>query len=526
MAVAGARRGRRPELPRDDTPVGELYGDVAARIGWLLRVHRLQHQDIDVQQGARFVRRLRLHGVAADQSRISRWESARVPVPAEVLTGYEQVLGLDGGTLTSVALGLQRSLTRGGEVAAVTAPEFTDDGIDRLNSAFDRVIGGKPVGADWSELAQGCAAGPRLVFLRDSDWEAISHQLVREMTLGVSTAYVTRFEALRGLMVHPRARGHLLRAIGALITEPDTQVVIDAISLLQEVDVPRAGDTAMRLLHTGSGQVRTGAATTLAGKLARGHLSELQQRALARILADILHQDLEAHNDPAIADVVARMDRGPQMSLLRLVSPSVDSLLLRVSRAGELSPAAVAEQISVEVARATGAAHADRDGMLARLVREAMFHGHEERRHHASVLLMSSPYRAALAAVLADRVTAREAEHGRAMILLSYLAGSSERAQLAAVASDATHGGAVRSSALHGLGHVGVEAYADAALTAVDDPQPSVARAALYALGMSGGPEIFELSTASPHSGSVSDDVRRAATWWQRVGPAVRDCAG
>jgi HEAT repeat protein len=164
--------------------------------------------------------------------------------------------------------------------------------------------------------------------------------------------------------------------------------------------------------------------------------------------------------------------------------------------------------------------------MLARLVREAMFHGHEERRHHASVLLRSSPYRAALAAVLADRVTAREAEHGRAMILLSYLAGPSERAQLATVASDATHGGAVRSSALHGLGHVGVEAYADAALAAVNDPQPSVARAALYALGMSGGPEIFELSTASPHSGSVFPEVRRAATWWQRVGPAVRDCAG
>src|SRR4051812_10366330 len=87
------RRGRPLVLPVDGSAPTDLWYEPWPRMAWVLVTSRLAGADRTLVQREALVERLRDLGVAADLSRVSRWESGRQPVPAHVLSAYETVLG-------------------------------------------------------------------------------------------------------------------------------------------------------------------------------------------------------------------------------------------------------------------------------------------------------------------------------------------------------------------------------------------------------------------------------------------------
>ncbi len=96
------RPGRTQSIAYDSTPLNAPRPDLSARLGWLLAMSRLHHEDDSFQDGSRFAESLGAAGYAASRSALSRWEAGLVPISHEGITAYERVLGLQPGRITSL----------------------------------------------------------------------------------------------------------------------------------------------------------------------------------------------------------------------------------------------------------------------------------------------------------------------------------------------------------------------------------------------------------------------------------------
>ncbi|MCW2796933.1 hypothetical protein, partial [Nocardioides sp.] len=332
--------------------------------------------------------------------------------------------------------------------------------------------------------------------------------------------------SLRMLIRHPTSRRHAVRALGALVTNPATEFVIHPLSLLQEVQDRQASDVLMRLLIDGPGQLRVGAAWAVAGKLARNHfdadeISRLESTGLAmlrgnrnpmqRIEAFGIHAAMptEAHERLALAG----LDQDDRLALE----------LCR--RHGELArpddARGVSERLAGRVQESTSShTSVDADLMLCRLIREALFHVHHERRHQAALLLAASPYRASLAdQLLMLAVRSEEAAAVLALTALYQVADAGQRPTLMqlAVAEERPQ---VRVAALLALGQVVGElapAEADQLRAAMPD-EGQLTQATVHVLGMGGAAARLE-------NGSPTDELAVAARWWRRKSAIIEQNA-
>jgi hypothetical protein len=266
-----------------------------------------------------------------------------------------------------------------------------------------------------------------------------------------------------------------------------------------------------------------------AAKLARGHFDPDEQRRLESLSVLMIAAGHRATPEVDIFDVAARLPDEARHRVVTAVResasfPRLDMLLTT----GEILPRPVTRDVAHQIATMAQAAtpapyRIEPDLMLERLVREALFHGHQERRHQAAILLTVSPYRAGVAAACA-RAT-RHPERGvdlAAVMLLRYLGTEAERADLLALAQSVDQPD-LAAPALISLGRLPEGLSDDEAQLVLDaldrSEKPSVQRAGLYALGMSGSDLLTELADAD-------DGVRaRAADWWTRVGPAIHESA-
>jgi hypothetical protein len=544
-----AVRGRAAALPVDGTPFDGPRVDVEARLAWLLRLHRLCSPDPDNRSLAGFARRLRATGVTCDSARVSRWETGRAAVPDHVVARYERVLGVPAGALRSVRAGL-RALTRD----PAPADAFpADPPQDRLDRVYDRLTAPGADGGDWLDLADLLAGpGPQRVLLPGRLLESWVGRLVAELMRAVGTAYTTRFQALTALITHRPLTPLVAAAIDAVVREPGAQGVADPVSLLGEVGTPAITARLLDAFAHETGGIRLGSAHALLNLIVTDTVPATHHTALldtlhrttaddphgpGAALATMLTTRLPAHPLPGDADKRAGAGgrvgadgtsrAGHQLSGGAGETTRARYELSRRTGAGALA-AAARERLGIED-----------DPMLDRIVLEALGSRHLERRHHAGLLLLASPYRPAIAALTADAAAHHShapASHAAAT-LLRYVVGPAQLPVLHdwltpsrpnAGRPDISSSSAGRPSdgrrALVGVGlgalaHAGVPAGQAGCVDLIALlGMPGVSGSALaYAAGMTGAPALRDWADDP----GTTAPLRQAARWWLRHGPAI-----
>ena len=160
--------------------------------------------------------------------------------------------------------------------------------------------------------------------------------------------------------------------------------------------------------------------------------------------------------------------------------------------------------------------------MLRRLLREALFHSHKPRRHHAALLIAASPYAPAAARHLLQLACdTNDLLAARAWTVLMRVGNHSLRDQVVrrAVVDERP---SVRSRALVNAGLDGhlTEEQCSTIATRYGEGKAIEQHATLFALGMAGAPELTSLAD------SDDPETCRAAKWWIAQGKAIHDPDG
>lgn len=522
----GRRRGRPQRLPDDPHSLPSGIVGCDHRIAWLLTVARVLGPDPDLARRDGFIAALKARDIPVDGPRVSRWESGMQTLPNQVIATYENVLGLAEGALTSVADGLLRAF-------AQAQPSRRSPARDKplvsaeIESLIERGEQGAANGAHWLRLAEELGRYER-VFLREREWAQLAQRLVTELSTAVGLGYVRRYEAASRLLRHPIAMRHIVMAVGRFVTDPHAQVVAPVLNLLSEVPDPAAAELTLRLLSADSENkyLRRAASSVAATKLARGHFDET---ALPRLESHVVGALRRGESLDGRLDAFDLAVRLPEESWERVHGA------LRTRRAHQLVSQARVDDEMISSARAASvvaelapAVQADTpshqplepDLMLRRLLREALFHSHKPRRHHAALLVAASPYRTSAAHHLL-RLAGEENDlfAARAWTVLMRLGDGGLREQVVDLAVSEKRP-SVRARALVnvGLGGGGLSAEQGAAIAEqYDASRPLERHATLFALGMSGAADLAGFAE------SPDPETQHGARWWMSHGTAIHD---
>ncbi|HSV37284.1 MAG TPA: hypothetical protein VLI04_00865 [Nocardioidaceae bacterium] len=526
MGEAGQvrRAGRLQQVAYDATPLNTLAPDLDARLGWLLAMSRLYSSTGEYVDGTAFVRGAAEHGVTISRSLVSRWESGDIPASFEGLTCYEAVLGLPPGTLSGLASYVRTALPAGSRPVRPALDAADPRLTARLDELLDRAEKGDATSLDWQQLGWHCAAVPHL-HLRQDSWRTLAGRIVGVVPRALGRSQLLLHNAVTDLATIPRSHEFLLDAIESYLADPAAQVVTTPFSLLERIPHPRARDLVLDMFEDPRTPPLIMLSVSMVTQMVtRGEFTDDQR---ARLGVQVLRQwraDPE-RSASRLAELIAVLPEGLRSPLTDAADRSGQDTLSYAVKHGE-ARAGTAARLSAEVAAGARArtpgepAHGE-DRMLPRLVREMLFHRHQERRHLATLLIAASPF----AAGVCDELLLLLADDGRsgdvrltAAWATRYLVRDAHRMRLLRLVDHADE--VVAAPVTLALGHLGFEGVSDQVLrAALGRDLSNQGRAAMYALGMTGSPSLAGLarSTGAP------DWQRRAAQWWESHGSAVQD---
>ncbi|UDY23731.1 HEAT repeat domain-containing protein [Nocardioides sp. Kera G14] len=431
-------------------------------------------------------------GIACDETRVSRWESGAASAPQSVVRAYEKILGLERGSL-AVPIDSVHSVDRHDlRVATVVL-----DGQAELENLLEKTFHGSAEGEEWLHLVRLINVSGS-VFLRESEWLCLARKLATEQCRAFGLAQLTRVNALRELIQHPRAQRHVLKAIGELILDERVERRVDLIQLVALVSDPHASALILRLLNSDDARIRMGAATAAAAMVVDGTFTPSLREELAEASQRLTRSSPESS---AALDLSVRV-AGTS------VSPDRHELVERdIARAVTRTVSEIANPPALQ-------ARVEADSMLNQLIRDALFHSHFRRRQAALTLLAASPYADGVAKACSMLLGHQDVTVAiRAARVLTTLARDEEAVQLAGYAAGAG-AGALRPEALRALAHLPSRLdgeVAEIALECLHDVSPSVRSAAAYACGMHG--LLPELADGHP--------LAVTAAWWAEQGGRV-----
>lgn len=517
VATPGAGKGSAmtsPPRPRV-LPSPCLPATARERLAWLLRQNRLHRLGGALAKQRDFVAAMHDLGYSADPSRVSRWEKALLEPPPRVLLGYERVLGLPDGSLLALAEGLYRCLDPTRPTAWLVPPQpLAADELDiRLHELLERALAGAADAGQWLELAT-LLPHVHLAFHPREGADELASRLITEMIRSVGTAYLSRFEALRLLVRRARLRDAIIREVGALVTDPWSGSPIDAVTLLSEVEHPKAAETVARLLYDERAVVRQAAVWTMTAQLERGQVSAQTLTYLEAAVVDRIRGD--AVNARAFTGLVAHL---PPASRKRVLAAAGDVRV--VFDADQPDSARTDTDLAARLIRRvrTAAPDLSDDGVFDTVLCEALTHPRDERRHQAGLVLMMTPQRPVLARALVQTADPDRELGVRTASLLSYVASSAERPALAELLRRS-------QSRPDAVGQVAALwstlAHLQQPVTEADLVERSIIgsrtdqHAMMYALGMTGSPFLDSLALREG-----DPLVAGQAMWWRRIGPAL-----
>ncbi|MGZ6677296.1 MAG: hypothetical protein ACXVD1_08640 [Nocardioides sp.] len=505
-------RGRPYRPPLDSSPWSSVTGGTGARTAWLLGTARMLYADGAYANRQEFLPELIARGLKVDNTKLSRWESGAGSLSPVIVQAYEEILGLPAQQLRSTVTLLI------GSSAAPTPTEDPAAAERTLDSLVERVLGGDTCGGDyWVRLTSELAAHPA-IYLRSVLWRSLATQLISELSRSVGVAYTARLAALHQLIAHPMAHNDVIAAIGQYVTDPHAVRVDDVIAALAQS--PSAGGRflALGLLASGDADLQNGAARAIGAMQAANTWSEGLNAALENGLIDLLGNSTEGSESSLHADLLRYLDADARERVLKAIGEPLQHQFL-LDHATLTSPATaslIAAGVTASAQESAPMVGDAPDPMLERLVREALFHAHSERRHRSAVLLASSPYAAGIGAAAAGLLNADDplvARRAAELLRFAITPAETDHVLRAPVARTQE----VQAAAMVALGHVPElhDAHIDDVLRH-SHPWSTEQQtdAGLYVLGMHGLTDLLATQ-------EVPARVLSAAEWWRRTGARV-----
>ena len=525
MGTSSRRPGRVQRIAYDATPLNSTHPDIDARIGWLLAMSRLHHKDAVFSDGRVFVEALADAGVPASRSLLSRWESGEIPISYEGMSAYEIALDLEPGRISSLTGYIRASIPS--LRARVIRPKLdpgTREFADRLDELIDMAEDGAALARDWQELGWYLSVAP-MVHLRARTWRVLTDRLVNQLPRSIKLAYRQYSTTAMHMAAVERAQDFMVDAIAAYVGDPDVQVITNPVGLLDRLPTREAARLVLDIVEKPPTQSAFTLGVWLATqKVARGGFSPEERAELDMMVLRLWRANpVKAGDD--LAELIAGLPDGMRSTLVHAATRAGRRKLGYVVEHGEDLVASKARVIAHELAersrvRVPQEAPYDEDKMLARLIREALFHRDSERRHLAALLIATSPFGEAVT----DELLAVLGAHGvyppwmrvRVATLVRYLGGDAHRMRMMGFLEDPEEGVAVPIA--QGIGHMAPSPLSDQALRdSLGKTLTPPHRAKMYALGMTGSPGLATIARSD-----APDWQRSAARWWLAQGAAIR----
>jgi hypothetical protein len=509
------------------------------RIAWLLRVNRVFGGDERWAKASEFA--TAFHGGCwpgtANESKISRWETAAVRVPHPAIRRYEELLGLEPGLLTATVdnvhayycadTGCRSTGSWNGRGAAMPAGRI-EELVDKAGSCEIMT------GQEWDELTREIAAVPNFFICPSATWRTLAERLLEEQIIADRVAWLQRFGALDRLLNHPVAQRSAIAVCADLAADRINQVGIEVICAMDVTAHPEASRQVLaQLANPTSDMTFYGALLACVRKVENGHFTAAEASDLAAVVVSLLGDPARHDDARTLAAGLLRLMPaglpGPVAAKLR-ESVVTDEALSRVVATGRLGTTGQATGFVARVVLAA-AARMPREGpwpydeTLAAVADEMLYDPIPDVRLEAAFLIHATPYRAPVAAELAAelaRAAAADADLAVCILdALRLLGGPGQRPLVERITLSPGLPPPVLVAAARNLGHLGGssdDGYWNRAVALHCAPRPpagpasgAILRGLVYGLGISRNDPLL----ARIHDlDEMPTEARVAASWW------------
>jgi hypothetical protein len=514
---------------------------VRERIAWLLRVNRLFGEDERWARASLFT--AAFHGGcwpdSANESKISRWETAALRVPYLAIRRYEELLATAPGLLTATVdnvCAYYRAGSGGRNAGGWNCGHGGQVPVRRIEELIDKACSSEVMsGQEWDELTREISAVPNFYISPSATWGTLAQRLLEEQIIADRVAWLQRFGALDRLLNHPVAQESAIGACADLARDRINQVGIEVICAMDATPHPDASKHVLAQLgRPTSDMTFYGALLACVRKVSDGHFTPEEDRQLASLVVSLLGDP--ARHDDARTLAVSLLRRLPDdlptavTGKLRR-SVDADETLSRVAATGRLSPP---DQSAGLVGRvvAAAAARMPREGpwmfdeILAVLVDEMLYDPVPDVRLEAAFLIHATPYRAAVAAELTGELSRCATADGDLAVCildgLRLVGGPEQRPVVERLTLCPGLPTPVMVAAARNIGHLGGtsdDRYWNRAFALHFQPprrhtspaEGAILRGLVYGLGMARNDTMLARVRDLP---GVPWQARQAASWW------------
>ncbi|MGH3097360.1 MAG: hypothetical protein ACRDMV_15365 [Streptosporangiales bacterium] len=504
---------------------------------WLLRANRQFHESGEPLSLGEFGRRFSGGGwPGGGKWSLSRWETGAAAVPYLAVRGYEDVLSLPPGTLTTVVDTLNRYLApRPTSPPALARPAgvLDVDRHERLAALVDRVhTGGVMTGAEWDELTNFLSTTPAVVLPRPGTWSELAERLLTEMIIADGLPWMQRFESLNRLLSHPVGQRPAIAACASLAADRTNQVFIETVCALDGSAHADANRAVLRQLGSPTnGRAHYGALLASVRKSWHGHFSDTEARVLTRSLRGLVGDSGSDPETGALAVLV--LDNLRERAGLPRVGSRSSAVVPTTGPTAGLLLGRVQAAIDI----AAGAGDVAMDEVLAVLLGELLFNPVPDTRLYTGMLLKASPYAGPVADALVAELARRETLGNtllasRLVDALCVVGGNDHASAVQRLVGRLDVPAPVRELAASWVGHMGVSAtdpFWQSAVTFYgrrwtathDDASGAILTNLVYSLGLVGNDVYLKRIRES----DVPQTARQAAGWWLNIRTEVRHSA-
>jgi hypothetical protein len=486
----------------------------------------------------------------ANESKISRWETATLRVPYQALRRYEELLDLPDGLLSATADNIHAYYCPDPACPGTGGWSLPHNGpvpVGRVSDLIDKASSnGLMTGSEWDELTREISSLPNLFIAPSATWTTLAERLLHEQIIADGVAWLQRFGSFLRLLSHPVGQMHAIATCISLATDRTNQVGIEVTGMLDVTGHPDAtGQVLAQLARPTSDKTFYGALLACVRKVARGHFTPGQVSFLASVVVGLLG-DSARHDDARTlaASLLRQMPQAVPTSearkmRTRLTGDQTVGQILTTGRLG--SPSATAGRVRRIVSAATARMPREAlwvyDETLDGLVDELLFSPVADVRLGAAFLIHATPYRepiaAALATELASSATVQTDLAICIMDALRLLGGPAERSVVERLTLTPGIPAPVVVSAARNIGHLGgtsddaywLRAFGRQCDLLKRDASPAggaILRGLVYGLGMSWNDPLL---TRIRDLGDMPWQAREAASWWLGHPQRIRESA-
>jgi hypothetical protein len=488
---------------------------------------------------------------SANESKISRWETAALRVPYLAIRRYEELLGTPPGLLTATAdnvCAYYRAESGGGNAGGRGGDRGGQVPIKRIEELIDKA-GSSAVmtGQEWDELTREISAVPNFYICPSATWATLTERLLEEQIIADRVAWLQRFGALDRLLNHPVAQESAIAACANLARDRINQVGIEVICAMDATAHPDASKHVLaQLSRPTNDRTFYGALLACVRKVSDGHFTADEGRQLAAVVVNLLADPARYDDARTLAVSLLRWLPGDLPSAVAAKlrgSVANDEALSRVVATGRLGNS---DRSAGFVGRVVAAAATQmpRDGpwmfdtTLSAVVDEMLYDPVSDVRLVAAFLIHATPYRAAVAAELtAELSRSAIADTDLAVCILDGLrliGGPQQRPVVERLTLTPGVPAPVMVAAARNIGHIGgtsddrywnraVALHCQPSRRHTPDASDAVLRGLVYGLGMARNDAMLARVRDLP---GAPWQARQAASWWLGHSQRTRLSAG